>query len=99
MRMLLKIRFTANSPESAVRDGTVERLIKQFISDRKPEAAYFFADEGRRSASFVFDLDDSAQIPAISEPWATELSAEVRMTPVMNLDDLQRGLSALAQQG
>jgi hypothetical protein len=40
-------------------------------------------------------MHDSSQIPALAEPFFMGFNAEVRLTPVMNLDDLQNGLSGL----
>ena len=62
----------------------------------KPEAAYFTTFDGKRTAYFVFDLPNSLDIPASAEPFFTELNAEVQLAPVMNAEDLQKGLSGLA---
>jgi hypothetical protein len=97
MRMLLRARIDTDAGNAAVPNGTVERIVKEFIDKAKPEACYFFADQGRRSASFIFDMEDSSQIPALVEPMFRELKADVQLTPVMNLDDLQKGLSALGR--
>lgn len=56
----------------------------------KPEAAYFFANEGKRSAFVVFDMTDTSQIPAVAEPWFLAFNAHVEIVPAMNLDDLKR---------
>jgi len=61
----------------------------------KPEAAYFGPTGGARTAFFVFDMTDPSQLPAISEPLYTELNAHIEVMPVMNGDDLQKGLSQL----
>jgi hypothetical protein len=64
----------------------------QMMDQLKPEAAYFFPDDGMRSALFVFDLKEPSQIPAIAEQFFQVLHAEISMTPVMNADDLKAGL-------
>jgi hypothetical protein len=43
----------------------------------------------------VFDLDDPARIPAVSEPFFQGGAESVTLRPCMNLDDLQRGLGQL----
>jgi hypothetical protein len=45
-----------------------------------------------------FNLDDPAMIPVIAEPLFQELQSKVEFIPVMNADDLQRGLANVAQQ-
>ena len=65
------------------------------MSRYKPEAAYFMPDGGERGGLMVFDMTDSAQIPLIVETLCTRLDAAVELTPVMNADDLKRGLAKL----
>ena len=44
----------------------------------------------------IFDLADAAEIPSVAEPFFTALNADVSLIPVMNADDLQKGLQKLA---
>ena len=61
----------------------------------KPEAMYFTTFDGKRTAFIIFDMPDSSSIPPFAEPFFMELNAEVQISPVMNGEDLQKGLSAL----
>jgi hypothetical protein len=45
-----------------------------------------------RCAMIFFDMTDSSQIPPIAEPLFTSLGAEIELVPVMNGDDLRKGL-------
>ena len=65
----------------------------------KPEAAYFYPDpeSGSRVALFVFDMEGSWQLPPLLEPLFESLDAAIRVTPVMNGEDLQRGLQAIVR--
>jgi hypothetical protein len=94
MRTLLRVRIDTAAGSRAITNGAVERILGEFAARAKPEAAYFFSDQGKRTASFVFDMQDSSEIPALVEPLFSELEAEIELTPVMNLEDLQRGLAA-----
>ena len=67
------------------------------MSRLKPEAAYFVAQDGLRSAMMFFDMKDASDIPAIVEPLFLGLNAEIELLPVMNADELKRGLSAAKQ--
>jgi len=95
MRMLLHVTLDTEAGNRAILDGSIATTMGQFVEKTKPEAAYFGPHNGRRSAMFVFDMQDSSQIPAIAEPFFIGLGADIEMTPVMNLDDLQRGLAAV----
>jgi hypothetical protein len=95
MRTLLQVWIDTAAGNRAIASGSVEKILGELAGKLNPEAAYFFDDKGRRSAQFVFDLQDTSQIPSIVEPLFQELEAEVELHPVMNLEDLQKGLAAL----
>ncbi|MDX3532186.1 hypothetical protein P1P75_38790 [Streptomyces sp. ID05-39B] len=97
MRVLLKARMDTEKGNEAIHNGTLPKLIQEFVEQTKPEAAYFSSDQGKRTAYLVFDMQDSSQMPVISEPFFQNLGAEITYTPVMNLDDVQKGLSQLGR--
>ncbi|MEU0939458.1 MULTISPECIES: hypothetical protein [unclassified Embleya] len=94
MRMLLQARMDTEAGNKAIKDGSLPTIIKGVVEHVHPEAAYFTAFEGDRTCVLVFDMQDSSQLPSIAEPFF-ELGAKVTFKPVMNLDDLQKGLAAL----
>jgi hypothetical protein len=94
---MLRITMAVEAGNRAFADGSLQRTIQGLMERLKPESAYFFPDEGKRSAQFVFDLQDAAQIPALVEPLFSGLNAEVRLTPVMNAEDLRKGLGEAAK--
>lgn len=96
MRMLLTARMDTEHANRAVSDGTMPKLIEDIVDTLKPEAAYFTPVEGERTCMLVFDMEDSAQMPPIAEPFFLA-GARVSVQPVMNLDDLRRGLGNLAR--
>ncbi|MEV0979723.1 hypothetical protein [Streptomyces sp. NPDC049915] len=97
MRVLLRAEMDTDKANDAVRNGTLGKLMQEAMEQIKPEAAYFTADNGHRCAYFVFDMQDSSQMPVISEPFFQNLGAQVSYTPVMNPDDVQKGLSQLGR--
>jgi hypothetical protein len=97
MRMMLRVWMPVEAGNAGINDGAFPRTIKGLIERLKPEAAYFFPDEGKRSALYVFDMPDASQIPAIVEPLFLGMNAEVRLSPVMNFEDLQKGLAEAAK--
>lgn len=92
MRTLLRVTIPADAGNKAVQDGTVQRVVGETMERLRPEAAYFFAENGQRGAMFVFDLKDSSDIPSIVEPFFTGFNAAVELKPVMNADELKKGL-------
>src|SRR5439155_562344 len=71
------------------------RSFEKILAELKPEAAYFTATEhGERGGFIVFDLKDTSQIPAIVEPFFLMYNARLKISPVMNAQDL-----AAAQPG
>jgi len=43
----------------------------------------------------IVDLKDSSEIAVIAEPFFSRLNAAVEILPVMNADDLKKGLSKI----
>jgi hypothetical protein len=60
----------------------------------RPEAAYCYAEDGKRTSVMVFDMRGSWQLPATVAPLFQAIGASVPVTPATNGEDLQRGLEA-----
>jgi hypothetical protein len=93
MRTMIRIKMQVEAGNKAFQDGTLSKIIMEAIERLKPEAAYFYPDQGLRTALMVLDVGDSSEIPAIVEPFFSKLNAAVEMFPVMNADDLKKGLA------
>lgn len=93
MRMMLRYELGLAATNAALRDGTIAEINEHLAATTKPEASYFGTENGRRTGYIVFDMTDSAQIPLIAEPLFQRAEATVAFIPVMNDEDLQRGLS------
>ncbi|WP_367321738.1 hypothetical protein [Streptomyces sp. HUAS ZL42] len=96
MRVLLKASFDTDKTNELIRSGKLPELLQGALEKIKPEAAYFTTDHGERTCYMVFDMEDSAQMPVIAEPFFLEGDAELDFTPVMNWQDLQKGLSQIS---
>jgi hypothetical protein len=94
MRTMLKIQMPVEKSNQAIQSGNLPKLLERAMQEIKPEAAYFFPENGKRTCLMVFDMKDASQIPIIVEQFFVELNAEVTLTPVMNADDLKKGLAA-----
>ena len=95
MRTLMKVQMAVERGNQALQSGRMPELMNGFMQETKPEAAYFYTENGRRTALWIFDLKDSAQMPNLAERFFSELHAEVTFSPVMNIEDLKKGLQSL----
>ena len=94
MRMMLKIVIPT---ETGNKNGSLHKIFEAPMSKLKPEAAYFVAENGLRSAMMFFDRKDASEIPVIAEPLFAGLNARLQLLPVMNADDLKKGLDIAKQ--
>lgn len=92
MRMMMKVSIPVEAGNRAVKDGTFSSTITNFIEAYKPEAAYFVTDGGRRTALFIFELNDQTSMPMIAKPFFLNFDAGIEWSPALNLDDLKVGL-------
>jgi len=97
MRTLVKVTFPVHESNEAIKAGTLPETIQSIVAEQKPEAAYFFAENGKRGGFLVIDLKDSSHIPAIAEPWFLALNATVEFTPVMSMEDLMKASSGIQE--
>ncbi len=98
MRMLLDVTIPVESGNASIKGGELPKLLMATIDQIHPESSYFYPLDGKRHFQMVFDLKDSSQIPPIAERLFEELKAEVRLMPVMNLEDLKKGLSQIGKK-
>src|SRR5215471_13934054 len=82
MRMMLKIVIPTETGNQAIKDGSLHKIFEATMSKLKPEAAYFVAENGLRSAMMFFDIKDASEIPVIAEPLFAGLNARLQLLPV-----------------
>ena len=87
VRMLLKAQPDTASTNLSLKDGRLGDTLNSILADIKPEAVYFYVENGQRTAQIIFDLQDQADLPKITEPWFLAFGANVTVTPVLNGDD------------
>jgi hypothetical protein len=95
MRFLFKISIPVEAGNKSAKDAF--SVIPKILEQQKPEAAYFIAENGKRTAILVLDMSDPSQLPAIAEPWFLALNASIEVTPAMTVDDLRKAGPAVAQ--
>ena len=61
MGVRLKVQIPVEAGNKTAADGQLAKLIQSTLESLKPEAAYFFPEDGKRTAEIFFDLKDVAQ--------------------------------------
>ena len=98
MRVMLKFTLPVEKGNQAFKDGSLGKLIESMMMKLKPEAAYFGPSNGKRSGMMFVDLAEPSQIVELAEPLFSNLNAEVEIVPVMNGDDLRKGIAKATQR-
>ena len=98
MRMLVEVTIPVEPGNDPIKDGRLPKTIAAAVEQLRPEAMYFYPKHGRRHAIWVVDLKDPSEIPPLFDRFVGELNAEVEISPVMTLEELQKGLKQLAGQ-
>ena len=96
MRFLVKASFPVEAGNAAARKDSF-KVIQTILERQKPEAAYFIAHDGRRTAILIIDIKEASDAPRIAEPWFLALNAAVEVTPAMLPEDLDRAVLAIEQ--
>ena len=99
MRFLLKVTPSAESFNQHIQDGSAEKRMQAILAETKPEAAYFTAINGSRTAFLIVNMNDVSEMPALAEPWFLQFHAQVEIYPVMLGEDLAKSnLSGIANK-
>lgn len=97
MRTMIRVTVPVDAGNRAIQDGSLPKTIADTMDRLKPEAAYFFTDGGVRTSIMIVDFKDVTDMPAVAEPLFMQLNAKVEFIPVMNADELKKGLSKVMQ--
>jgi hypothetical protein len=97
MRMMMKVSVPVETGNKTIENETLPKTMMNFVEKMKPEAAYFVAENGKRTGIFVFDLADPSLIPSAAEPFFMKLNAHIELTPAMNVEDMKKGVQRAMQ--
>ena len=97
MRFLVKARMDVEAANALARAGKLGSTIQSIVEDLRPEAAYFVADEGQRTAYLFLDMQDPSDLPAVAEPWFLAFNADIEAQPAMIAEDLEKAGPAIEQ--
>jgi hypothetical protein len=96
MRVMLKWSLPTEAGNKMIKDGEVGKVLAPLLEAMKPEAAYWFANGGNRGGLFVFNLAESWDLPRFTEPLWMAGCSSVEIIPVMNQEEIMKGLAAAA---
>lgn len=91
MRMILKVSMPTEVMNDLVREGRLSSTMEKLLGRLKPEATYFTAMRGRRTALIVVDVAEPSDLLKVGEPFFLTLEAGVEFYPVMLPEDLAKG--------
>jgi len=92
MRWMVKFSIPVNDGNELVKTGKIGQNLHSLMEDFKPEATYFFPENGQRSGFMIINVNDSSDLAKVAESFWFGLRADVTVTPVMNGEDLSKGL-------
>lgn len=93
MRVMFKVSIPVEAGNKGVKDGSLPKTVMEFVEKFKPEASYFVATHGQRTAFFFVEMKDPTMIPSMAEPFMMNLNAGVEFQPAMSLDDMKAGVA------
>jgi hypothetical protein len=79
MRVLARITIPVEAGNRALKDGSLPQLLQQTGERWKPEAMYFAPHAGKRAAYIVMDLPKESDLVNFSEPFFSQLDAEIEV--------------------
>ena len=94
MRFLVKISIPVEAGNRVARSGF--DIVPKILAEQKPEAAYFFAENGKRTIILILDMKEPSELPAIAEPWFLSLNASIEATPAMVAADIEKAGPAIS---
>ena len=90
MRFVVTATWDMDAGNALAKAGTLGSTVQSILEDLKPEAVYFVANEGQRTAIMIMNLADASQMPAVAEPWFLALKARLQFQPAMQPEDLEK---------
>ena len=93
MRMMVSFSIPVEDGNEAVRSGTMGQLLREYMEENEPEAAYFTTDDGgERGGFFILDMEEPSEMIKLAEPLFLNLNARVTFKPVMTAEDVMSGV-------
>ncbi len=90
MRFMMKVVMDTDTFNELSRQGEASAMLESILNEQKPEAAYFVAEYGQRTAILFVNFDDPSDLAMIAEPWFMAFNASIEIQPAMTPEDLAK---------
>jgi len=90
MRFMVKCTLPTEIANPLIKSGTLFKQLMKYVDDVKPEQVYLTPSDGQRALYFVLDMPSIDKMALVTEPPWLDWGADLDMTPVMTLADLQK---------
>lgn len=97
MHFLAKIAIPAEAGNKFISNKNFNEKMDELISGLKPEAAYFCAMDGQRTILALINVDSSADIPRLAEPFWLSMNANVDFIPAMTQAEFGKAMPGIKQ--
>ena len=91
MRMILKVSMPTEVMNGLMIEGKLASTMEKLLGRLQPEAAYFTAMDGERTALIVVNVAEPSELMKVAEPFFLALGAGVEFYPAMIPQDLAKG--------
>jgi len=95
MRVMVTFKFPTTTGNEALKAGRIGDVLPKLMEDLKPEAAYFYPTDGMRGGHFIVNVKDGSELLQVGERLWFALGGSVDAIPVMNAEDIQKGLPSV----
>ncbi|MCP4309101.1 MAG: hypothetical protein GY788_30355 [bacterium] len=90
--MMMKLTMPVEKGNEAIASGAWDQTLDHIIDTLKPSAAYFFLEDGKRAALFIYEAAQAEEMAVINEPIFQALNAAIEQQPVLTAADLGKAL-------
>ena len=90
MRFIVEAKVPLEAGNTEILNNSLMHLKQNYLTEIKPEAAYFTLKEGQRTMFAVVDIESVNKLPATLEPLWLNLKCDVQVYPAMVFEDFQK---------
>jgi hypothetical protein len=90
MRFMVKCTIPNDIANPLIKSGTLFKQLMKYVNDVRPEQVYLTPSDGQRALYFVLDMPSIDKMALVTEPPWLDWEADLDMTPVMTLADLEK---------